>query len=74
MGTPDKPLSRLNKGGKTQHLCTWGGHNIYYDCDQCNNDAKWACSVVNEDEDAHLCDRCLELIAEEMYDSMKEEV
>lgn len=49
-------------------MCNIGKHLCYckteYEC----NVPNWICSTINGDEDANMCDACLNKLAEEMQE------
>jgi hypothetical protein len=46
-----------------QHLCRCGKT---YDCPYCHTPNSFACPTINEDEDANMCDECLDKMVTEM--------
>lgn len=44
-----------------QHKCCVCSED--YDCTPCTENLKWTCSTVNGDEDALMCDSCLDEMA-----------
>lgn len=52
----------IYRDGKVWHECYCKKE---YPCQACTSGNSWACSTANDDEDANMCNECLERFAEE---------